>query len=38
MSEPKRVAICPECKKEIELRKDIFAHHTISRHMKAEHK
>ncbi len=31
-----RVVICPECKKEIEVRSG-FAHHTLVRHMK-EHK
>jgi hypothetical protein len=31
-----RVVICPECKKEIEVRSG-FAHHTLARHMK-EHK
>lgn len=33
-----RVAICDICKKEIEVRSGIFAHDTISRHKKAEHK
>jgi hypothetical protein len=31
-----RVVICPECKKEIEVRSG-FAHHTLARHMK-EHR
>ena len=32
-----RVVICPECKKEIRVQLGIFAHATLSRHMK-EHK
>jgi len=32
-----RVVICPICKKETEVRTGIFAHDTLSRHMK-EHK
>jgi hypothetical protein len=32
-----RVVVCPLCAKEIELRSGIFAHATLSRHMK-EHK
>jgi len=36
--EPKRVVVCPVCYKETELRWGIFAHDTLSRHMKAEHK
>lgn len=31
-----RVVICPECKKEIEVRSG-FAHYTLARHIK-EHK
>ena len=33
-----RVIICTLCKKEWELRWGIFAHDSLSRHMKAEHK
>lgn len=33
-----RLVVCPMCSKEIELRWGIFAHDTLSRHMKAEHK
>ena len=32
-----RVVICPICEKETEVRNGIFAHDTLSRHMK-EHK
>jgi uncharacterized protein YbaR (Trm112 family) len=32
-----RIVICPKCKKELEVRKGIFAHDTLSRHLK-EHK
>lgn len=32
-----RVVVCPQCKKELEVRSGIFAHQTLSRHMK-EHK
>jgi hypothetical protein len=31
-----KIVICPECKKEIEVRSD-FAHMTLNRHLK-EHK
>lgn len=37
MAVDKRVAICPTCSREIEVRNGIFAHLTLSRHMK-EHK
>lgn len=33
-----KVAICDTCKKEIEVRWGIFAHDTLLRHKKAEHK
>lgn len=33
-----RHVICDMCEKEIELRWGIFAHDTLSRHKKAEHK
>jgi len=33
-----KVVICDTCKKEIEVRWGIFAHDTLSRHRKAEHK
>jgi len=33
-----RLVICDKCNKEIELRWGIFAHDTLSRHLKAEHK
>lgn len=33
-----RFVICDKCNKEIELRWGIFAHDTLSRHLKAEHK
>lgn len=33
-----RHVVCDMCKKEIELRWGIFAHDTLSRHKKAEHK
>ena len=33
-----RYIVCPECNKEIEVRWGIFAHDTLSRHRKAEHK
>lgn len=33
----KKIAICSICKKEIEVRWGIFAHDTLTRHMK-EHK
>jgi uncharacterized protein YbaR (Trm112 family) len=29
-----RIVICPVCKKELEVRKGIFAHETLSRHSK----
>jgi len=32
-----RLVVCPNCKKEIEVRWGIFAHDTLNRHMK-EHK
>jgi hypothetical protein len=32
-----RTVICPKCKKEMEVRKGIFAHETLYRHSK-EHK
>jgi len=34
---PQRVVVCPECKKEIEVRSGNFAHHTLARHIR-EHK
>ena len=34
----KKVVICNKCNKEIEVRWAIFAHDTLSRHEKAEHK
>lgn len=33
-----RLVICNICNKEIELRWGIFAHDTINRHIKKEHK
>lgn len=33
-----KVVICPKCGKEIEVRWGIFAHDTLSRHEKADHK
>ena len=33
-----KVVICDICKREIEVRWGIFAHDTLSRHRKAEHK
>jgi len=33
----KRVVVCPECKKEIEVRSGVFAHNTLTRHLK-EHR
>jgi len=33
-----RIVICSICNKEIEVRWGIFAHDTLSRHRKAEHK
>lgn len=33
-----RIVVCDICKKEIEVRGGIFAHDTLSRHRKAEHK
>jgi len=32
-----RIVVCPICKKELDVRKGIFAHDTLSRHSK-EHK
>jgi len=34
----KRVVVCDQCKKEIEVRSGIFANTTLSRHNKMEHK
>jgi hypothetical protein len=33
-----RLVVCDKCGKEIELRWGIFAHDTLSRHYKLEHK
>ena len=33
-----RFVICDKCGKEIEVRSGIFAHDTLSRHTKVEHK
>jgi len=33
-----RVAVCELCNKEIEVRWGVFAHDTLLRHKKAEHK
>ena len=33
-----RVVACDICKKDIEVRWGIFAHDTLTRHKKAEHK
>lgn len=33
-----RVVTCDICKKDIEVRWGIFAHDTLTRHKKAEHK
>jgi hypothetical protein len=33
-----KVVICPECKKEIEVRSGIMANETLNRHISKEHK
>jgi hypothetical protein len=38
LMEKGRVVTCDICKKDIEVRWGIFAHDTLTRHKKAEHK
>lgn len=38
MANEKRLATCPTCGRDIEIRGTTFAHQTIANHMKREHK